>query len=161
MSLRLLATPLLVICLFLSTIGCSKKEAAAPALSTGSFQLDGTLTSGHVTATRSAGSIGGTAYDFLTLDLMPTQTGQGVVRLNLLLYKVPGSSDDTFLLNNLLVFTNSNTSAYNFASQGFTLTATGSGRFSGSFAGRVSASSSSIPGPYTTITNGTFTSVQF
>lgn len=161
MSLRLLTTPLVAISLFMSTSGCSKKEDASPAPNRGSFQLDGTSVSCYVETTRSAGSTGGTNYDFLDLKLTPIQGGGGVGRLSLFLFKVPGSPDNTYLLRNLAVYTSSNTSPYNFASKGFTLKATGDGSFSGSFAGVVSASANSIPGPYTTITNGVFTTVKF
>ncbi|ALW85693.1 hypothetical protein AUC43_11705 [Hymenobacter sedentarius] len=145
----------------MSASGCSKKEEASPAPNTGSFQLDGTAISCQAKATRSAGSIGGTFYDFLDLDLTPTPAAGGVGRLRLSLYKVPGSPASTYLLHNLLVYTGCNGSPYNFAGTSFTLTPAGEGSFSGRFAGKVSASSSSIPGPYTTITNGVFTTVPF
>ena len=161
MTVRFLPTPLLATALLLSAFGCSKKEAASPTPSTGSFQLDGSSLSGQAKATRSAGSIGGTAYDFLDLDLTPSQAAGGVNQLRLRLYKVPGSPATTYLLNNMLVYSGSNGSPYNFAGTDFTLTATGEGSFSGRFAGKVSAASSAIPGPYTTLTNGVFTTVQF
>ena len=161
MDVRLLPTPFIAFALFLSAFGCSKEKAPSPAPSTGSFQIDGIAISGQATVTRSAGSIGGTSYDLLDLDLTPTQATGGVNRLRLSLYKAPGSPATTYLLNNLSVYAGSNGSPYNFAGTAFTLTATGDGSFSGRFAGKVSASSSAIPGPYTTISNGVFTTVQF
>lgn len=154
---RRLTTPIVATAVFLSAFGCSKKEAASPAPNTGSFQLDGTSLSGHVTATRTAGSIGTTFYDWLYLDLALPQPTKGVDRVRLLLYKVPGSPASTYLLHNLTVYPG----GYNFAGTSFTLTAAEDGSLSGSFTGRVQASSSSIPGPYTTITNGVFTTVRF
>ncbi|HEX8327674.1 MAG TPA: hypothetical protein VF629_09050 [Hymenobacter sp.] len=161
MNVRPLATPFLATALLLSAFGCSKKDAASPAGSTGSFQIDGTAVRGQATATRSAGSIGGTFYDFLDLDLTPNQATGGMDRLRLRLYKTPGSPAATYRLNNMAVYSASNGAPYNFAGTEFTLTDAGEGRFSGRFAGKVSASSSAIPGPYTTITNGVFTTVQF
>ncbi|RZJ90735.1 MAG: hypothetical protein EOO60_08655 [Hymenobacter sp.] len=49
MTIRLLATPLVAATLLLSTLGCSKKEAAAPAV-TGSYKLDGVVKTCQVTA---------------------------------------------------------------------------------------------------------------
>ena len=161
MNVRLLTTPFVAFALFLSAFGCSKEEAASPARSTGSFHIDGISLSGQATATHSAGSIGGTSYDLLDLDLTPNPATGGVTRLRLSLYKAPGSPATTYSLNNMSVYSGSNGSPYNFAGTAFTLTATGDGSFSGRFAGKVSASSSAIPGPYTTITNGVFTTVQF
>ena len=161
MNVRLLTTPVIAFALFLSAFGCSKKEEASPARSTGSFQIDGLAISGQANATRSAGSMGSTMYDFLDLDLTPTQATGGVNRLRLRLYKAPGSSATTYQLNNMAVYAGSNGSPYNFAGTEFTLTDAGEGSFSGRFAGKVSASSSAIAGPYTTITNGVFTKVQF
>ena len=161
MNVRLLPTPFVAIALFLSAFGCSKEKAASPARSTGSFQIDGISISGQVTATRSAGSRGGTFYDFLDFDLTPTQATGGVNRLRLSLYKTPGSPATTYLLENMAVYAGSNGSPYNFAGTEFTLTAAGDGSFSGRFAGKVSASGNAIPGPYTAITNGVFTTVQF
>lgn len=161
MNVRLLTTPFVAIALFMSAFGCSKEKAASPARSMGSFQIDDISISGQAKATRSAGSIGGTFYDFLDLDLIPNQATGGVNRLRLSLYKTPGSPATTYLLNNMWVYSGSNGSPYNFAGTEFTLTDTGEGSFSGRFAGKVSASSSAIPGPYTTITNGVFTTVQF
>ena len=91
MTVRFLTTPLLATTLLLSAFGCSKKEGASPTPGTGSFQLDGISLSGQAKTTRSAGSIGGTVYDFLDLDLTPSQTTGGVNQLRLRLYKVPGS----------------------------------------------------------------------
>lgn len=86
---------------------------------------------------------------------------RGVNQLRLRLYKVPGSPATTYKLNNMLVYSGSNGSPHNFVGTDFTLTATGEGSFSGRFAGKVSAASSAIPGPYTTLTNGVFTTIQF
>lgn len=74
MTVRFLTTPLLATTLLLSAFGCSKKEGASPTPGTGSFMLDGISLSGQAKTTRSAGSIGGTVYDFLDLDLTPSQT---------------------------------------------------------------------------------------
>ena len=161
MNVRLLTTPFAAFALFLSAFGCSKEKAPSPARSTGSFQLDGISLSGQATATRSAGSIGGTSYDLLDLDLAPNPATGGVNRLRLSLYKAPGAPATTSLLNTMAVYSGSTGSPYNFAGTEFTLTATGDGSFSGRFAGKVSAASSAIPGPYTTISNGVFTTVQF
>lgn len=153
---RRLTFPIVATTLFLSAIGCSKKESAAPASNTASFQVDGTSLSSQVTATPTAGSIGTTFYDWLYLDLAVPQATQGVNRVRLLLYKVPGAPVSTYLLNNLTVYPG----GYNFAGTSFTLKVEEDGSLSGSFSGRVQASSSSIPGPYTTITNGEFTRVR-
>ena len=161
MTVRFLTTPLLATTLLLSAFGCSKKEVASPTPGTGSFMLDGISLSGQAKTTRSAGSIGGTVYDFLDLDLTPSQTTGGVNQLRLRLYKVPGSPATTYQLNNMLVYSGSNGSPHNFVGTDFTLTATGEGSFSGHFAGKVSAASSAIPGPYTILTNGVFSTVQF
>ena len=161
MHVRRLIMPFVTTTLLMSAFGCSKEKVASPAPNTGSFQLDGTSLSGKAEATRSAGSIGSTFYDFLYLDLTPSQATGGVNRLRLLLYKAPGSSSATCRLNNMSVYAGTNGSPYNFAGTEFTLTETGEGRFSGRFAGKVSASSSAIPGPYAVITNGVFTAVQF
>jgi hypothetical protein len=149
-------TPVLATVVFLSAGGCSKKEAASPAPNTGSFQLDGTSLRGQITATRTAGSIGTTFYDWLYLDLALPQPPKGVERVRLLLYKAPGAPASSYLLHNLTVYPG----GYNFAGTSFTLTAAEDGSLSGSFTGRVQASSSSIPGPYTNITNGVFTKVK-
>jgi hypothetical protein len=161
MPFRLPTRRCLAPALFLVILGCSKQEAASPAPNTGSFQIDDLSLSCQATTTRTAGSIGNTLYDWLYLDLTPTQPTGGVSRLRLLLYKVPGSAATTYALNNLTVYSGSSASAYNFAGTAFTLTATGDGSYSGRFAGKVSASSSAIPGPYTTIANGIFTTVKF
>ena len=161
MNSRLLITPLVALILLLCACGCSKKEDASPAPNTGVFQLDDVSISCNAKATSSVGSIGSSFYDFLDLDLTPIQATKGVNRLRLTLYKEPGSPATTYLLRNLSVYSELNGSPYNFAGTSFTLTATGEGSFSGSFTGKVSASSSSIPGPYTTITNGVFTKVKF
>jgi hypothetical protein len=161
MNIRLLTTPLLATGLLLSAVGCSKKEDATPAPNTGSYQLDSIRLSGQATASLSGGSIGSTRYDFLEVNLLPTsQNAEGIERLKLLFYKVPGSPAATYLLNNLSLYTKGNTAPYNFASSGFTLSVDSDGSFSGAFSGRVQASSSMIPGPYTTITNGVFIKVR-
>ena len=161
MNVSLPTTLFVAIALLLSAFGCSKEKAASPARSTGSFQIDGLAISGQATVTRSAGSTGGTFYDYLDLDLTPNQATGGVNRLRLSLYKTPGSPASTYRLNNMAVYAGSNGSPYNFAGTEFVLTDDGDGSFSGRFAGKVSASSSAIPGPYTTITNGVFTTVPF
>lgn len=158
MSYRRLPTPFVATALLLiSFFGCSKKDAASPAPNTGSLQLDGTSLSGQVKTTRTAGSIGSTFYDWLYLDLTLSKPTTGVDRVRLFLYKVPGSPASTYTLLNLTVYPG----GYNFAGTGFTLTAAGEGSFSGSFAGRVQAASNAIPGPFTTIANGVFTTVRF
>jgi len=159
MKLRLLTLPLVATTLLLSTLGCADEEPG-PAPNTGSYQLDTIPLSGQAKATLSGGSIGGTTYDFLELDIFPVSQGtERVARLNLLFYKAPGSPASTYLLNNLSVYTKGNTAPYNFASTGFTLKAASDGSFSGTFSGSVNAASSMIPGPYITITNGVFTAV--
>jgi hypothetical protein len=154
---RRFTTPVVATAVFLSVFGCSKKETASPAPNSASFQLDGTPLSGRVTATPTAGSIGTTLYDWLFLDLALPPSANGVDRVRLFLYKVPGSAASTYLLHNLTVYPG----GYNFAGTSFTLTAAEDGSLSGSFTGRVQASSSSIPGPYTAITNGVFTAVKY
>jgi hypothetical protein len=153
---------LLVTALLVVLMSCSKKQDASPAANTGSFQLDGTPVVSNAKATRSAGSIGSSRYDFINLELTTsTKEADKVRQINLLLYKVPGASDATCALHSISVYTGGNGSPYNFAPTDFKLTADEEGSFSGSFAGRVSVSSSSISGPYTTIANGVFTKVRF
>lgn len=161
MTLRLLTVPLVATALLMSSQSCSKKDDVSPAPDTGSFRLDEISVSAQAKATRGAGSIGSTAYDFLDLDLRPTQPAGEVQRLSLHLYKVPGSADNTFQLSRLSVYTSGNGSPYNFAGTSFSLTENGEGRYSGTFTGKVNANSSSIPGIYSLITKGVFTKVQF
>ncbi|WBO86239.1 hypothetical protein [Hymenobacter yonginensis] len=161
MSVRLFTTPFVATALLMSCLACSKKEDVSPAPNTGSFALDGVAISCQAKVTRSAGSIGSNAYDFLDLNLAPPRPAGAVQRLVLHLYKVPGSPANTYLLSRLSVYSGGNASPYNFAGKSFTLMETSEGKFSGSFTGQVKANSSSIPGPYSTITDGIFTEVQF
>jgi hypothetical protein len=159
MHRRLLVMPLLGAALLLSTLGCSKKEVPSPVPGTGSYKLDGTAKTCQAKASISAGSIGSNTYDFLNLELSPTpETGNETLRLYL--YKLPGAPSSTYLLNNLEIVVKGARNLYNFAPTSFTLTVTEAGGISGTFSAVVSASSSSVPGPYTTITEGSFTDVR-
>ncbi len=162
MNLRLFPTPLLAATLLLSTLGCAKKDdPATPAAGTGSYKLDGTAKSCRAAASLSAGSIGSQRYDFLDLSLTTTpQPGAGAETLILHLYKVPGAAASTYQLNNLGLYTKGNSPPYTFAGTAFALTATSEGGVSGTFSAVVSAASSSIPGPYTTLAAGIFTDVR-
>jgi len=149
-------TLLLAIPLLLSTLSCSQKDDPDPVQA--SYKLDGNVQKCQAKATTSAGSIGARNYDFLDIDLRTLPAGEPET-LTLHLYKLPGAPASTYLLHNLSVYPKGGLAPYNFAGTAFTLVVS-EGSFSGTFSAVVNASSSSIPGPYTTITDGVFADVR-
>ncbi len=158
MTARALATSFLATVLLLGALGCSKPEAAPPALNTGRFLLDGVAVPCRATATRGVSSLNGVMYEFLYLDLTPDRTDGDLGPLRLNLYKVPGSPPSTYVLLNLLVYTAGKGSPYPLDGTAFTLAEAGAGTFSGTFAG---VAKGAAPGPYTALTDGVFSNVRF
>jgi hypothetical protein len=156
MNLRLLATPLLATGLLLSTLGCSKKEEAAP-VTMGSYKLDGTTKSCQAKAYVSSATSGGLAYDYLELDLTTTpQPASGAEVLKLYYLKPSGQPTNAYILNSLELSVNNN--LYSFGNNVSTLNSTTSGGFSGTFSATASRGTSAPP--YTYITDGVFTDVR-
>jgi len=156
MNLRHLATPLLATGLLLSTLGCSKKEEAAPT-AMGSYKLDGTTRSCQAKAYVSSASSGGLAYDYLEVDLTTTpQPASGTEILKLYYLKPSGQPTNAYLLSSLELTAKGGT--YSFGNNVSTLNSTISGGFSGTFS--ATASRTTTAPPYTTISDGVYTDVR-
>jgi hypothetical protein len=159
MNLRLLATPLLATGLLLSTLGCSKKEEAAPT-ATSSYKLDNATISCQAKASTSTVLTNGISTDYLFIDLVTTPepaTGPETLRLYFVKPNVPTSN--TYTLYDIGLANDINTIGYSFFVTSGTITSTSNGGYSGTFAGKINNSIRSTPAPYTTITSGTFTDV--
>jgi hypothetical protein len=156
MNLRHLATPLLATGLLLSTLGCSKKEDAAPT-AMGSYKLDGATRSCQAKAYVSSASSGGLAYDYLEVDLTTTpQPASGAEILKLYYLKPGGQPANAYLLNSLELTAKGGT--YSFGNDASTLNTTLNGGFSGTFS--ATASRTTTAPPYTTISAGVYTDVR-
>jgi hypothetical protein len=167
MNLRLLATPLLSTIFLLGTLGCSKKDdPASPAVSMGSYKLDGKTITCQVTAKGgySTGSgHSGMDYDFMgiTLKTIPEPTsGAETLEMN---FARPNATTN-YALSYFSFFTKGHYNAdalFDINITG-TLTVNRDGTVSGTFAAQTDPNGSSSNNGYPlykSITAGSFTNV--
>jgi hypothetical protein len=157
MTLRLLATPLVTATLLLSTLGCSKKDAAAPT-ATGSYKLDGVVKTCQVTAlsvpASSSTQVPGDQL-LVTLTTTPQPAGgpEGVV---LTFSKRFGQPTAAYQLDGFSYLLGTSGTPYN--NEVTTLQET-NGSYSGTFSGTPATTSTGTT-PVRKITDGVFTSVR-
>ena len=157
MNLRLLTTPLVAATLLLSTLGCAKKDAAAPT-ATGSYKLDGVLKTCEVTSAFYAASSGTQAADDqLTVTLTTTpQPASGQERVVLTFGKRPGQAPAAYQLAGFAHLLTTSGVPYN---NDVTTLREASSSYSGTFSGTPATTS---PGttPARKVTDGMFANVR-
>jgi hypothetical protein len=157
MTLHLLAMPLVVATLLLSTLGCSKKEAAAPA-ATGSYKLDGVVKTCAVTALSvPASSSTQVPGDQLLLTLITTpQPANGPKGVVFTFSKPFGQAPTAYHLDEFAYLLG--TSGVPYTNEVTTLQEA-SGSYSDTFSGTPATTSTGTT-PARKITDGVFTSVR-
>jgi hypothetical protein len=161
MTIRLLTIPLLATGLLLSTLGCSKKDAATP-IDMGSYKLDKELKNCKAETDERSYTIGSNDYKALTVYLTTTpQPASGAEVLKLTFVKYASLADTTYRCDGMALFTQgeqiSSSQFYAPSYPKSPLTLTSDNRVSGAFAGSVTNSSPSHA--YGFISEGVFTNV--
>ena len=109
MNPRLLTTPLVAATLLLSTLGCSKKDAATPSNS-GSYKLDGVLRSCTATAYIRTVPTSSYSIDILTVYLTTTpQPTSGEENLKVIFIKRSGQADTAYHYDYMYLYTKGET----------------------------------------------------
>jgi hypothetical protein len=145
----------------LSTLACSKNSEPAPTGAIGSYQLDNATVICQATASVTTATSGGISIDYLTIDLFTNpQPATGPQLLHLYFVKPNVQNNNTYTLSDITFMPTSSSLPYAFSVDGASLTTTSNGGFSGTFSGKIFKPGGIAPGPYTTITSGTFTNVR-